>query len=185
MPFLTIWETGILYITENRNFIQLRKQEYCTSLKTGILYINENRNFVQPRKQEFCTTQKTGILYITYVHPLFSLRSIYQRLHQYSFMLPWTLNACSNVSKCQISIDHTWLLNALNICVPLIQFTIGFMSVILYVSMGSKCMQWCYKINEHNQIGGAWLLKYTKCMCSLDSIHTRLHIYYHLCSHGL
>ena len=36
-------------------------------MKSGILYITENRSFVQHRKQEFCTTQKTGILYITYM----------------------------------------------------------------------------------------------------------------------
>ena len=158
------------------------------------MYINENRNFVQPRKQEFCTTQKTGILYITYVHPLFSLSSIYQRLHQYSFMLPWTPNTCSNVflislcsnvSKCKISNDHTWLLNTLNVCVPFIQFTIGFITVILNVSMGSKCMQWCYKIKWAWPHWWCLTFEIYKMYVFLDSIHTRLHIYYHLCSHGL
>ena len=56
MPFLTTWETGILYITENRNIVHQWKQEFCTTQKTGILYNTENRNFVQHRNQEYCTS---------------------------------------------------------------------------------------------------------------------------------
>ena len=45
---------------ENRNIVHHK----ATTAHTGILYITEKRNFVQHRNQEFCTTQKTGILYI-------------------------------------------------------------------------------------------------------------------------
>ena len=104
------------------------KQELGTSCHfSEILYITENRNFVQYRKKQFCTTQKKRILYITYKMSFACFPSIQFTIGSTSFfMIKWTPNACRDVSKCQISIatlmTHNFY-NAPNVCVPSIQFT--------------------------------------------------------------
>ena len=56
----------------------------------------------------------------------------------------------------------------------------------LYVPLDSKWMQKCYQMSKrHNQTDDIWSLRCTLCMCSLNSINHRLHIYFSLCSHGL
>ena len=50
-------------------------------------------------------------------------------------------NACSDVSKYLISITIMMTLDfsrSLKVCVPSIQFTIGFASILLYAALDSK-----------------------------------------------